>query len=209
MEIRITDAFGEIVFKPEVNRSFGYCWNVGAQGAAVFNQRFFIQGGLSLGRVGVSNCNCFARVGVYLPIPVDVSLSAAYLFNAFEAYKSKNHSIISSAAIRFKYGGFAAGCSLRVPFYDNIRLPMECSLLVLAYVNPYVSELVNFRLSVSNFHDYFALTTGFYRLRAQFSVKVSRHITIVSGISLYQTGSIGLSATPYGGVLTGGVVFNL
>ncbi|MDR1747884.1 MAG: hypothetical protein LBR47_02360 [Spirochaetaceae bacterium] len=207
--IRITDASGGLFFKPEVNRSFNYCWNIGAQGEVTFNQMVFVEGGLFLGETGVFNSNVFAQAGVHLPIPVDMSLCVAYIFNSFSEYKSKIYTVTPKTVIRFRYGGFAVGYSMRMALYDDILLPMEHGFLALGYVNLYTSDQVTVRLTASNFHDFLVLTTGFYNLRVQFSVRVSRHITVISGFEMYQAGSIGLSATPYGGALTGGVVFSL
>jgi hypothetical protein len=217
-DFSITGTEVSVYFKPEINRTFYYCWDIDSSASVEFNNRYTIKGGVSLGQLDtVFDVSTFAAADFDLSRLTGrfffcggggrLGASLAYIYNGIPEYKTQSHAILPVVSIKGKWVGISVGTSLRFTEFDNNFTLFESNMALAVYVNFYNTDAFRIGLKCANFSDFSAGDFGAYSLNLNSIIRITKLLSIISEIELYQSGSIGLAANFYAVAFRAGVVF--
>jgi hypothetical protein len=177
------------------------------------NNYFTVGGGLSLGWMGLATessvpaYNAFGKTEYRFPLPFPLELGFFYIYNGMPDYLTDIHTILPLVSSKWRWAGFSLGTSLRYTIFDQEPPIFEPILAFLVFTNFIYTERIRAGLKIANFSDFLAGNMGAYFLNLNSSIRIGRRLYVINEIELYQTGSMGLTATLYGIAYRGGIKY--
>ncbi|MDR0642463.1 MAG: hypothetical protein LBG07_08390 [Treponema sp.] len=213
---------GDLTFKPEYHRSFGFCREFAAAGESLIGDSVGLQGGLALGRTGEEfDLDIFLGASYLLPLPVNLRVRFLYIYNTIPAYTYQTNTLFPLLSFQGKWGGAEMGFAFRFTVFDSdpssIFEPILGGRFFLNF--PFI-EKVKLSLGFGNFSAFNMGNLGAYFLFLESRVDINRLrsleklrekwrgvplVSLISNLEFYQTGSIGFSAAFQGFAWQGGV----
>jgi hypothetical protein len=212
-DIRLTGLEAELGLKPEFNRTFYYSVGTSLSGTLELNNCFTFGAGFSLEAGGFATgditqaYNVFGRSGFRFPLPFPLELEFSYIYNGIPDYRTNMHTMLPLLSSRWKWAGLSLGMALRYTAFGREKPLSEMFPAVLLFVNFVNREKLLAGLRISNFDDFLAGNLSSYFLNLNVSIKIRKRLYLFSEFELYQTGSMGLSATFYGAAYRGGIKY--
>jgi hypothetical protein len=204
----ITAVEAAIDFSPEYNRVFGHCLGFSASGSLELKQRYSFRGGLFVWTTAEAReTGAAAAFQAKLPVALPLYASVSWYFSALSPYEATSHAVLPLIALRFRYGGFALGTTLRFSSWFGERAIFESATAFEGYVNFYNTETFRTGLRWANYDAFTAGNFGAWRLSLDSRLALTKQLSLISVLSLLQTGSITLGAEYYGLVCTLGALF--
>ncbi|GHV81624.1 hypothetical protein AGMMS49991_01820 [Spirochaetia bacterium] len=193
-------------FKPEYNRSLGFCWDISAFGSLKLNKLAAVKGGLALGMTGPGfDIDTYISGEVDMPFWSPLSFGLSYIYNGLPGYKTNVHTLLPAFSIKGKWAGITVGPALRFTGFDSAVF-FEYTLAASAFANFYNTEKLRIGIRAANFNDFSAGNFGSYSLNLNSLVRFEQ-ISLINEIELYQSGSSGLTSNFYGIAYKGGILF--
>jgi hypothetical protein len=206
--ITVTAAETELDFVPEYNRAFGRCLTLSASGSLELNQRYALRGGLSLRKTaGAGEVDAAAGFKARLIPNLPLYVSVSYYLNTLPEYEALSHTALPLVGLRYRYGGFTLGTALRFSSFFGEDAVFESMFAFEGYVNFYNTETVRIGLRCFNYDAFTAGNLGAYRLSLDSAVKITKLLSLLNSLELFQTGSSTLSSELYGVAYVAGIVF--
>jgi hypothetical protein len=202
----------ELSFKPEYHRGFGYCPQFAAAGEAFFQGSYSIHGGLALGRTGNKfDLGIFLAAGYRFPIPLDLKVRLAYLYNTIPGYRYQTNTLFPSLSYLGKWGGLDLGPSLRFTEFYRESPIFEPVLSFRAFARLLERERIGLAAGIGNFSAFATGNLGSYHLFLENRISLKPEsrpgffpmphyrgrpprVSFVNKLDLCQTGSIGLTS---------------
>jgi hypothetical protein len=201
-----------VAFKPEFNRTFYYCHDFEVLGTLQFGNAS-LKSGVALGMLGggqremVSEIKMFLAGGYTLPIFQPLHFGLTYIYDGLPDYEAHSHSLLPFIGLNWKRAGFTVGFTNRWTSFFNEPAIYESINSLSGYVNFYTTEKFRIGLRLANFSDFAAANMGAYSLNLNSDLQISKRFLLINELELYQSGSIGLTATFYGIAYKGGIVY--
>jgi hypothetical protein len=211
LDIRLTGLETELGLKPEFNRTFYYGAGISLSGTLELNNCFTFGTGFSLEAGGFATgditqtYNAFGRPGFRFPLPFPLELEFSYIYNGIPAYRTNMHTMLPLLSSRWKWAGLSLGMALRYTVFGREKPISEAFPAALLFVNFINREKVIAGVRISNFDDFLVGNLSSYFLNLNVSIKAGKRLYLFSEFELYQTGSMGLTATFYGAAYRGGI----
>ncbi|MFP3040678.1 hypothetical protein LQZ19_02540 [Treponema primitia] len=197
-----------IELTPEYNRTYSSCLTLSASGSLEFNERYSVQGGLSLWTASAAyELDVSAGLAAKLIRRAPLYLYLSYMFNTLPEYETNSHTVLPLIGFKGKYAGITLGPNLRFSSFFDEPVIFESILAFEGYVNFYNSEEFRIGLRCANFNDYAAGNFGVYYLSLNSRVGITKLLSLTNDLELYQTGSAGLSSVFYGVAYKAGLIF--
>jgi hypothetical protein len=197
-----------IELMPEYNRTYSSCLTLSASGSLEFNERYSVQGGLSLWTASAAyEMDVSAGLAAKLIRRVPLYMYLSYMFNTLPEYEANSHTVLPLIGFKGKYAGITLGPNLRFSSFFNEPVIFESILAFEGYVNFYNSERFRIGLRCANFNDFAAGNFGVYYLSLNSRVGITKLLSLTNDLELHQTGSAGLASRFYGAAYKVGLVF--
>jgi len=208
-DLQVTGRNISLLFSPEYNRTFDFCWDISAVGAVEINNRHVLKSGLAMGAAGnVFDIKCFVDGELTFFPRFPVNLNVAYKYNGLPEYENHTHSIQSLVSLKRQRWGISLGCNFRFSvFYDDLLLfePIGSFLVYIFIIN---NDSLKLGLKAANVSEFASNNFGDYFLNLNNLIYISRMIALNNEIEIRQSGSVALAANFYGIVLRTGVLFS-
>jgi hypothetical protein len=219
----IQEIGAELSFKPEYHRSFGYCQQFAATGEALLQDSYSVHGGLALGQTGDKfDLGIFLAAGYRFPIPLDLKIRLAYLYNVIPGYRHQTNTLFPSLSYLGRWGGFDLGPSLRFTEFNQEFPILEPILSFRAFVRLLRRERIGLLAGIGNFSAFTMGNLGAYYLFLENQITLKEgspsgffsmphfkgrppRVSFINRLDLCQTGSIGLTSTFQGFAWQGGL----
>jgi hypothetical protein len=191
---------------PEYNRAFNQCWTFSGSGSLAFNERYSVKSGMSFWAARtVYEVDAFVSGEAVFPLGLPLSGSFAYVFNRMPGYDTGSHTLLPLISLKGRWAGISVGPALRFSSFYDTRKVFESMLAVSAYVNFYNTEKFRVGLRCANFGDFAVGNFGSYFLNLNSFLKLTKLVSLINELELYQSGSSGLAANFFGVAYRGGL----
>jgi len=208
MDLKITGKEIDVFFSPEYHRVFDFCWDLSASGTVKLNDSYAVKAGLALGSVGsVFEIKAFAGGEAALPVRFPFYISFAYNYNGLPEYEYHAHSIPILFSYKGERFGAALGNNSRLTSFLGEPPVYEPILCISLYVFIYKTDIIQFKLEVSNFNDFTYNNFDANFLKLNNIINLSKQLSLINEIVLHQSGNIALTTNFYGITYHGGVMF--
>jgi hypothetical protein len=163
MDFKITGKEMGFLFSPEYNRALNFCWDLSAAGTVKLNDSYAVKAGLALGSVGtVFEIKGFAGGEIALPVSIPLYIGLSYNYNGLPEYENHTHSLPLLFSYKGKRFGAALGINPRFSSFFGEPAVFEPIFCISLYVFIYKSDILQFKLEVSNFNDFTYKNFGAY-----------------------------------------------
>jgi hypothetical protein len=194
--------------EPEINRAFSSAVSFASFGAFKVNSRFILKGGVSLGTTGnIFDMKGFTKTEAVFPLPVPLSVSVHYIYNGMPAYKTHIQSLAPLISFKSRWVGVSFGPAWHFITFNRKMVAAEPVFAFSWYVNFYHTDKGRIGLRCANLTDFVSGNTGAYWVQLSSRFSVTPICSFINDLTVYQSGSIGLSAAFYGLAYRGGIVF--
>jgi hypothetical protein len=208
MDIKITGKEIGLGFSPEYNRTFNFCWDLSAVGLVKLNDKYAVKAGLALGSAGTAfEIKGFAGGEMALPVSIPLYIGLSYNYNGLPEYEYHTHSLPLLFSYKGERFGAALGFNPRFSAFLGELPVFELIPFVSLYVFIYKTDILQFKLEVSNFNDFIYGNFNAYFLKFNNIINLSKGLSLINEIELHQSGGLSLATNFYGIVYHGGVIF--
>ncbi|MDR0568009.1 MAG: hypothetical protein LBG87_02240 [Spirochaetaceae bacterium] len=201
---------GEVgfTFEPELNRTFYAGVDFASFGSVTINSYFTVQGGTAFGVTGkVFDMKAFTKAEYTLPIKIPLTFSLHYIYNGLPEYKTHIQALSGMIAVKWRYAGTAIGSAWRFTAFNKEAVIVEPIFAFSAYFNVYNAKKGRVGLECANYANFVSGNMGAYSLKLYSVLRITENCSFINDVTVYQTGSVGLSAQVYGIAYRGGILF--
>ena len=208
MDLKITGKEIEVFCSPEYNRALNFCWDLSTVGIVKLNDSNAVNAGLALGSVGtVFEIKGFAGGEIALPVSIPLYIGLYYNYNGLPEYENHTHSIPLLFSYKGKRAGAVLGINSRFTSFLGEPPVFEPILCVSLYAFIYKTDILQFKIEVSNFNDFTYNNLGAYIIKLNNNINLNKRLSLINEIELHQSGSFTLVSNFYGVSYHGGVIF--
>jgi hypothetical protein len=195
-------------FRARYDRVFLNYFDAAINGSLEFKKRLVLNGGIDLEFLETTpNLSIFTGGKMALSLPVPLSVALAYVYNRMPDYQTSIHSVVPLLSLNGRRAGISLGPTLRFTSFYSEPAVFEWIISFLVYVNFYYSGTVKFGTRWANFDNYLFGNTGSYFLTLYYLYTFPTGVSLIHELTIYQTGSVGFAANPYGLSYKGGIKF--
>jgi hypothetical protein len=207
-DVNITGREFGFDIRPEFNRAFRFCYDTSFFGSLEINKKLNLGAGIAIGLTGEAfNIDLFGRGEFKLPLRrVPLSFNLLSIYNGLPGYLTHMYTALPFLSLKWKWGGFSVGTTLRSTIFDREPAFFESILAFSAFVNFYQTDRMKIGLEAANFDNFLAGNMGSYFLNLNSLIRLTKEVSLINEIRLEQTGSVGLDANLYGLAYRGGLV---
>jgi len=208
MDLKITGKEIGVFCSPEYNRTFNFCWDFSTVGILKINDNDAIKAGLSLGSVGTAfEVKGFAGGETALSVSAPLFIGFFYNYNGLPEYEYHTHSLPLLFSYKGERAGGVLGFNTRFSSFLGEAPVVELIPFVSLFVFIYKTDILQFKLEVSNFNDFTYGNFGAYFLKINNVINLNKGLSLINEIELHQSGGITTASNFYGVVYHGGVIF--
>lgn len=208
LNVQITGKEASIDFRGEYNKALLYSVDFSTIGSVELNKLYTCKSGISFGAIDNGfTIHTFVqnRIGPLFGQPLYFSL--AYIYNGLPAYEAHAHTLLPVASFNGRRAGINIGPGLCFTRFYGEKSIFESMLSAYVYVNFVNNERLCIGMSLGNFNDFYAGTTGSYSLSLNSLIRFDKQWSLINNIELLQSGSVALAANFYGIACRTGVRF--
>ncbi|MDR1908739.1 MAG: hypothetical protein LBQ35_02365 [Spirochaetaceae bacterium] len=193
------------------NRGFYYFWSVNSFFSAEFDESLMLYCAATLGqRAGIFDLGSTLSVEYGLPFLrpyVPLFLKSAYLYQGLPAWETHIHTLISTAALKWKRAGFSLGYTLRWTNFTTGPVLFEPVIAYMAYLTFFKAGDTVIGARISNFGDSYADNLASFHVALDNEFELGKRIRITCGFEVLLSGNVGHIVSVYGVSFREGIIF--
>ena len=208
LNVGITHWEADASLAGEFNRSEYWYGDFSTSGALQLNNRYTFRSGLLIGGTKYhTDIKVFSGALIEPWARIQLGFSLAYMYNGLPQYEAHSHTILPVISFNARWAGIGIGTSFRFTSFFGDSALFESVLSFSAYVNFINNEKLRLGITIANFNDFSAGNMGSYTLGINSEIRLHRYWSLLCGLELKQSGSVGLASNFYGITWRGGAKF--